>query len=188
MNVNRTPFVRKAPVDLTRCDEPALKALVSGVLGPSFEMREEVDGTFTPDGSRVRIDYVLKASQPLVASGFTDQWFGLEVKAVTNGGKKQALAYAWQAITYSLSTFDGIRPAFVLMFLPLRQILGTDADGYAHYFEALLQRSNVGGLFMRGDAPYQWRMVFGGQTYFSARGGLGGQPQAALKRRVGNSK
>lgn len=74
------------------------------------------------------------------------------------------------------------------MFLPLRQILGTDADGYAHYFEALLQRSNVGGLFMRGDAPYQWRMVFGGQTYFSARGGLGGQPQAALKRRVGNSK
>lgn len=194
---NRNPFVHRMPIDLASYDEPALKEFAVGLLQPYFHIEPEVVGVFKEGQPKVKIDYLLKPNEALVNSGFVDQWIGLEVKATYNGdSKKHVLAYAHQCICYSLAEFtamretctiEGVRPAFVVMFLPFREVFGED-NRYMDLWDSFMMRFNVGSLHVHHYRPYEWRMVFGGQSYYSNKYGLSGQPQGALKRRVGNSK
>ena len=193
----RTPLVRRAPVELSELDEPGLKELAEEILRPYFHIEKEVVGVFKEGQPNVKIDYLLKPGAELVESGFVDQWIGLEVKALNDSdSKKHALAYAHQCICYSIAEFTAlrdtcriecVRPAFVVMFLPFRQVFEED-NRYMDLWDSFLMRFNVGSLHVNHYRTYEWRMVFGGQSYYSNKYGLTNQPQAALKRRVGNSK
>jgi hypothetical protein len=177
------------PPNFSTYDEPRLKLLAQNILAPCFEVEPEVVGKFLPDGSRVVIDYILRPKPALVAKGFIDQPIGLEVKSanVSQPGT-QGLALAWQCITYSMSEFKGQRPAFVLMFLGLSYFWTEPERMIPAMIGALLMRSNVGHLDVNPRDVNTWKLAFGGGSYFSSRYGMGAQPQAALKRRVGNSK
>lgn len=185
-----SPFPHRRPeIDWATCTEPQLWEAAVRTLGGSFEIQREVPGTFLGDGSPVRIDLLLRPRPATVARGFHDAWFGIEIKsAAVKERKKQGLALAWQAITYSLSEFSGRRPAFVLTFLGQGYFWDEQERLVASYLQSLLIRSNVGELRVNGRDQSDWSMRFAGMAYFSNRRGLSPTAWSALKRRVGNSK
>ena len=190
MNSNVSQFRPNVPpADLTRYGEDQLKEIAVRALRNSFSIEPEVTGKFLPDGSNLRIDFLMHPKPHLVSAGFVDAPIGLEVKAPgKEPSVKHAMAYAWQCITYSMSEFRGERTAFVLMFLDMAHFWTPDNMVTANLLKSLLVRSNVGDLTLNPYALSEWRMAFAGVRYFSARDGLSNAPNAALKRRVGNSK
>jgi hypothetical protein len=184
-----TPARPRKPVELASYDEPTLKRLACTALSPYFEIEHEVAGRFIPDGSRVVIDFLLYPKPALIQQGFVNQHIGLEVKAANvTELTKQALAFAWQSVTYSMSSFKGERPAFVLMFLDLPHFWPERERTVANLIKALLVRSNVGSLLLDAWNTTNFKMDFAGVRHYSNRDGLSLHPNAALKRRVGNSK
>lgn len=92
-------------------------------FGKDFIFREEVSGNFIVDNTSVIIDYLMYPKNNLIEMGFEKQWFGVEVKAPGKDAKK-GIQVSWQAITYSQSKFDGIRPVFVLIFPKITDFFG----------------------------------------------------------------
>lgn len=172
-------------LDLSTFDEPRLKRMAIKLLEPSFEIAEEVPGVYLVDHStRVRIDYILTPRPETVAKGFVNAPIGLEVKSphsVTVSG----YALAWQAITYSQSEFQGERPAFVMVF-PAWRWFFDEREQFP--IRALVQYANVGELASGRYKHnwHEWQINFGPAVYYRWDEGLGPQPNAALKRRVGN--
>ncbi|MHC4647722.1 MAG: hypothetical protein ACYTBJ_19830 [Planctomycetota bacterium] len=174
----------KQKIDLSQFDEPRLVAICKRVLAPSFDLQSEVTGKYIIDGSRVRIDLLAMPNKNLIDRGFVPEPIGVEIKspASKNGS---AYAFAWQSVTYALSEFNGIRPAFVVMF--------PSADHFwkherAVHMQQFLQFANVGQLKLGAyrDNWDEWSIAFNVNYFHSARG-LGAIPNAALKRRSGNS-
>jgi hypothetical protein len=94
--------------------------------------------------------------------------------------------FAWQSLTYALSEFDGIRPAFVMMFPGIRHFLSDLAS--VRDVQALLLYGNVGQLELgrTRETQDEWTIKVGPTYYFSVARGLSQTPNALLKRRVGN--
>ena len=147
-------------------------------LKSDFDFRFEVPGMFLVDGTQVIIDILAHPKPHLIERGFIAQWFGVEVKLPT--GEKQMLRVAWQAITYSMSEFNGIRPAFVLIYPPLDTFSYDQAQLYL--LRSLLQKSNV-GEFVLNDA--YWRISFTANYYFDSRRGITKIAGLGTKRHVG---
>lgn len=88
--------------------EDNLKRRVTKALATDFIILEEVPGASLVDQTNVRIDFLLYPKDYLIAEGFTQNWFGIEVKYIKgfwtgDTGKKAQLF--WQAITYAQSIF-----------------------------------------------------------------------------------
>jgi hypothetical protein len=103
--------------------EESLKAKIRA-LSPEFHVREEIRGRHALYDQNVRIDFMLKAREPLIQSGFTSNWFGVECKWITgiNGQTAKTTKLIWQSITYAQSQFqvDGasVTPRFVALLTP----------------------------------------------------------------------
>jgi hypothetical protein len=165
-------------------DEPQLKSYLLQHFGKDFTVRDEVDGSFLVDGTPVEIDYLMYPSEKLIEQGFVKEWFGVEVKAIGEGPKK-GLQVAWQSITYSQSKFDGIRPAFVLIYPPITEFFGAHING--SYIKMLLQKANVGYIEINKFSKV-WKIMFGANSYFYSDMGLSKTPNIATKRNVGSWK
>jgi hypothetical protein len=78
---------------------------------------------------------------------------------------------AWQAITYSLSTFKGIRPPFVIIYPPLSTFEASEhkKEGLI-LLTSLLQKANVGTIEFSRDRS--WKIYAPGAYYFSSKRGL----------------
>lgn len=137
------------------------------------------------DGSKVIIDFLMYPKKHLLDKGFHAGWFGVEVKAPGNDGAKKGLQVAWQAITYSQSEFDDIRPNFVLIYPPLAEFLGGQHEAY--HVMCLLQKANVGYIEIN-EKRGQWKIKFGANAYFYSDKGLSKTPTIATKRNVGSWK
>jgi len=150
----------------------------------SFRVKDEVDGYFLADKTPVRIDFLMYPKQHLIDMGFVEEWFGVEVKE-QGGDAKKGVQVAWQAITYSLSAFDGRRPAFILIFPPFTDFFRTPQDAY--YIKVLLQKANVG--YIESDKWHiKWKIKFGANAYFYSDKGLSKTSTIATKRNVGSWK
>jgi len=164
-------------------NEDELKSYLLKHFAQGFEVRVEVEGRFLVDDSKVVIDYLMRPKPDLVEKGFVPAWFGVEVKSPEGEGAKQGLRVAWQAITYSQSKFDGVRPAFVLIFPPLAEFFSTPGEVY--YVVCLLQKANVGSIEIDGKKK-KWKVKFGSNAYFYSDRGLSKTPNVGIKRHVGS--
>lgn len=162
-------------------DETELKAYLVKRLQFDFEIVPEVPGSFLVDGTRVVIDYLFHPRPHLVERGFEDGWFGVEVKS-PQGGQAKGLRVAWQAITYSMSEFNGKRPPFIVLYPSLDAFFGSASDAYR--IKTLLQKANV-GYFVLEPQSRAWRIKFGAGLYFHSDTGLSKTPNIATKRNVG---
>ncbi|WP_446010529.1 hypothetical protein [Candidatus Electrothrix sp.] len=165
-------------------NEPKLKSYMLDCFGKDFIVREEVAGNFIVDNTPVIIDYLMYPSEDLIDRGFEKQWFGVEVK-VPGSDAKKGLQVSWQAITYSQSLFDGIRPVFVLIFPQITDFFRTPSDAY--YVKTLLQKANVGYVEVN-ERSKTWKIMFGANVYFYSDRGLSKTPTIATKRNVGSWK
>ena len=157
-------------------DETELKAYLVKRLRFDFEIVPEVPGSFLVDGTRVVIDYLFHPRPHLVERGFEDGWFGVEVKS-PQGGQAKGLRVAWQAITYSMSEFNGKRPPFIVLYPSLDAFFGSASDAYR--IKTLLQKANVGYLSRSLDVLEDRQQVSFSQIQAHKT------PNIATKRNVG---
>jgi hypothetical protein len=173
-------------------NESDLKSCFVEHFTKDFTVIDEVPGRFLVDGSKVAIDYFLYPKPDLIAKGFVAEWFGVEVKSPDREGAKKGLRVAWPAITYRQSEFedhrigqDKIRPAFVLIYPPLANFLGSQREAY--YIVCLLQKANVG--YVEIDAQKgRWHIRFGANSYFHSERSLSKTLNVSTKRNVGSWK
>lgn len=166
-------------------NEAELKKYLLMHFGKDFQVREEVEGHFLVDGSKVIIDFLMYPREHMLDRGFHAGWFGVEVKSPEKNGSQKGLQVAWQAITYSQSEFNNNRPAFVLIYPPLAEFLGGQL--HAYNVMCLLQKANVGYIEI-DEKKAQWRIKFGANAYFYSDKGLSKTPTIATKRNVGSWK
>lgn len=163
------------------------------MLEMDFDIQHEVEGKHLTSGTKVRIDMMLKPKPHL------NLWkwnIGLEVKTfykATHDLQKTA----WQAITYSDSTFEGYgRPDFVLIYPCYHH--GDERNGYSPWSEfergtyygisKLLHYAKAGFLriFTKYDAPV-WEMTVGFTPVADAWTGMKkGNLEGMLKRYYGS--
>jgi hypothetical protein len=184
--------------------EKDVKAKIRRVLEPDFYIKEEVTGRFMPDGTGVRIDFMIAPKMPLIIKGFNDllggdAWIGIEAKGCPEDGKLDTgIQLAWQAVTYSMSEFGDMgRPPFILVCPPLWNFLQKLGGQSSELFTNFLQKSNVGMLeilddkwtLKTNDGKVAYRMKFGSSViYWDSRIGIGNCAHAAIKRNVGTWK
>lgn len=175
--------MKKKKIDLSQFDEDRLRRILVNLLSDDFDIEAEVTGKFLVDGSQVRIDFLATPHQRLIDLGFIDHSIGIEVKSPASKSASPN-KFAWQSVTYAQSEFNGIRPAFVLMFPDVTHFW----DGLiAVKMRQFLEMANVGQLETgRYEHNWrEWRMVFN-NAYYSAKYGMGGVSNEAIKRRSGN--
>ncbi|NJN47474.1 MAG: hypothetical protein HC808_14475 [Candidatus Competibacteraceae bacterium] len=88
--------------------EEILKSKAIQCLSKDFHMREEITGRHAFYNKNVRIDFMLKAKEPLIQHGFSSDWFGVECKWASgvNGQTAKTTKVIWQSITYAQSVFQ----------------------------------------------------------------------------------
>jgi len=173
-------------------DESTLKEIVRASLAPHFLLREEVKGSWLVDGTSVIIDFLLYPKPHILRMGFDPVAVGCEVKSPdTVEPWKKGKRLAWQALTYAQSTFDGIRPAFVVTYPPLEEFFVSERSEHdnelqgaaGHALSSFLQYANVGSLILEES---NWEIRFGSQRYFSKKRGKGKIKNLGTKRIVGS--
>ena len=171
-------------IDLSQFDEPRLTAICKRVLAPDFDLQSEVTGQYLVDGSRVRIDLLAMPKPSLIDRGFIAEPIGIEIKS-PKSKHASAYAFAWQSITYALSEFNQVRPAFVVMFPSVDHFWDHQR---AVHMQQFLQFGNVGQLKLSDYRSnwFEWSIAFN-VNYFHSTRGLGAIPNAAIKRRSGNT-
>jgi len=179
-------FGKNYPIDLADMDEPDVREWIIPWLSQYFEIEEEQKGRFLVDGTEVIIDYLIKAKPELIEKGFIAEKIGFEVKRPSDLKNLSAWA-SWQAITYSMSQFQGERPPFVILFPRIRYFYKNKEEcSHAYALENLLFRANVG--FLDFTERGSWRFDFNGKYYWDSVKGLGDEHHRALKRYVGTKK
>ena len=104
--------------------ENSLKNKIFAKLSSDFEVLDEVWGYHSIYEMRLRVDLLLRAKPHLIASGFTNGWFGVECKWIegVHGQSSKTTRLVWQSITYAQSVFEvngqNIKPKFVAIFTP----------------------------------------------------------------------
>ena len=149
-------------------NEENLKLKLLNKLSNDFYIHEEVEGKHALYNKEVRIDFLLKAKEHLISSGFTDQWFGVECKWIEGENKQtsKVTKLFWQSITYSQSEFviknEKINPLFVAVFVT--EHLHPRIQSHFKSLSQLALYGNVGELFFYNDG--HWGIKF---TYNYAR-------------------
>lgn len=170
--------------------EPELKAWMSAFLSADFDLHGEVKGLHLAHGTGVQIDYIAMAKPHLLAAGFVDQPFGIEVKYINpaEGFSRKAARAFWQTISYTDCEFNLRGEKKQLKFAVLFSNLSFDAErallkqhGAPHEndfvaWRTLLQLANhagVGLIELPGtrEEPKGWALRFSGGTYFVRRDG-----------------
>lgn len=170
-------------------------------LTDDFIIEEEVSGVYPIGNTRVVLDFLLYPRKSLIERGFDSIYFGIETKSpISKNSGAKCIDAMWQAHTYSLSIFNQITPAFVLLYPPpvdefVKYEFNNEKDSdscnmakltYKHTLLRVMQRGNVGCLYIGDD---EWRIYFGvGGSYFSSKKGKGKVKNLGVVRYVGNSR
>lgn len=166
--------------------ETELKQWLVEHLAEDFCLYPEVTGKHAAEGVRVQIDYIAFPKPHLIAAGFVQAHFGVEVKYLNqqDGFSHKASRGIWQTVSYTDSVFEldgqSVRLKFALLFsnlsfadeCSLLEHLGQKYENDHATWHALLQlanHANVGNLEIKGsrDVWKGWKMAFSGGTYFS---------------------
>lgn len=102
--------------------EDELKLWLEAHLADDFDLVREVVGSHLAERTRVQIDYIAYPRPHLVAAGFAQMHFGIEVKFLDpcNGYSSRAARALWQTVSYTDSEFDlagrPVRLKYALLF------------------------------------------------------------------------
>ena len=102
--------------------EDELKLWLEAHLADDFDLVREVVGSHLAERTRVQIDYIAYPRPHLVAAGFAQMHFGIEVKFLDpcNGFSSRAARALWQTVSYTDSEFDlagrPVRLKYALLF------------------------------------------------------------------------
>lgn len=179
--------------------EDELKKIVKNILAEHFVIQEEVRGSHLISGEKVIIDFLIFPKPTLTDRGFEEFWIGLEVKSPrVKEADKNGLKLAWQAITYSHSEFDEIKPALILVYPPIMEFFPeitvlNETNGKNHKYNEgynvarLLQRANVGDLKIYKNN--EWSISFASmQYYFSSNKGRGNVKNVGFTKQIGSTR
>lgn len=180
-----------------------------------FHVYHEVSGTGFVDREieHIRIDFIIKAKDELVAHGFTDKYIGVEVKYLSpitgkgfhgksSRGIFQALSYWYSGARWDLPHEKSVELATVLIFSNLSfqdessYVFGSLDSHYRKVWRSYLSianHANVGELVVKAwnDRMESWAMEYNGAKYYSMHAGRGlvkGNQNVISKRRIGSTK
>ena len=170
-------------------NELELKELLESTIEKDFIVLKEVKGFNQVENRAVRIDYICKARQNIVDIGFTNNYFGIEVKHINDDSKKWRHLLV-QSITYSMSVFyvekQVFRPDFVLVFSNTDKFNTSLDTVLASYFNVgILQRRNEYD-FEKNKSYYngEYAIKFSTQVYYESKVGIKNK-NCALNRYCG---
>lgn len=166
-------------------NEDDLKLLLLEKLSNDFDFKTEVRGINLVEKKIVIIDFLAKAKRHVVGNGFTDEWFGIEVKYIPPLlEEKRMKQVIWQSITYAQSEYGGVRPPFV--FIHTNEY-NTDDSYHEQAIRGALtiaQYGNVGTL--QADSS-GYRFYFDNSYYWkNADGWAKGKHRGGQVRYCGN--
>ncbi|MDF3936260.1 hypothetical protein [Pseudomonas citronellolis] len=180
-----------------------------------FHIHHEVNGTGFVDREieHIRIDFIIKAKDELIAHGFTEKYIGIEVKHLnpitgkgfhgkSSRGIFQALSYWYSGARWDLPNERSVELATVLIFSNLSfqdesdYVFGSLDSHYKKVWKSYLSianHANVGELIVKtwNDKLDFWAMEYNGAKYYSMHSGRGpvkGNANVISKRRIGSTK
>ncbi len=196
-------------------NEDQLKQWFISEFSKWFEIYPEIPGVGYVDREKenVRIDFLLKAKQELIAHGFTDQFIGVEVKYLnpvsgngfhgkSSSGVFQALSYWYSGARWSLADHQNIELATVLIFSNLsfdeeRELIFGSFDSYYkavwNSYLSIANHANIGEILIKtkNNKVTNWQMNYNGGRYFTMdtnRGFTKGNHNVINKKRIGSRK
>ncbi|EJN6829867.1 hypothetical protein ACT7PP_003503 [Vibrio cholerae] len=169
-------------------------------LGTLFDIKEEVKGSWPLDNRPLRLDLLLRPNEKARQLGFDVDAIGIEIKdPQSNESVRKLLDCVMQSYTYTFCEFDGVRPAFVLIYPEIDKFFDEDWEKKHKFDERdkptirekrllrrLMQRANVGELIFKQDQSYVFK--FNAGPFFSSNGGRSGVKGIGLNRYVGSQK
>ena len=172
------------------------------MLGDLFYIQEEVAGRWVIDDSPLRLDLLLRPNEKAKSMGFDVDAIGIEIKdPQSKESVKKLLNCVMQAYTYSFCEFDGVRPAFILIYPDVEKFFDYDwRNKYNSEFteeptkrekyllRRLMQRANVGELIIQQRDSKNYVFKFHGGPYFSSTKGRSKIKGIGLNRFIGSQK
>jgi hypothetical protein len=180
--------------------ESALKRDLIALLFDDFEIIPEAEGRWLLDGSKCRLDFLLRPKPYIIEMGFRATVFGIEVKSpISSESVKKILDCIIQSYTYTLCEFRGVRPDFVLIYPEARHFFehdflnkykGDERNRYrpeeVRMVRRIMQRANVGELTV--SERYRYEIHFAANRYFDPVRGQTHVENIGTTRRVGSRK
>ena len=147
------------------------------MLSDLFYIQEEVAGKWVIDDSPLRLDLLLRPNEKAKAMGFDVEAIGIEIKdPQSKESVKKLLNCVMQAYTYSFCEFDGVRPAFIVIYPDIEKFFDYDwrnkynsvsteepTKREKNLLLRLMQRANVGELIIeqREQRKYIFKFLGG---------------------------
>ena len=180
-------------------NEEEYKKEVVAALSNDFFIEPEVSGTWPLDGRICRLDFLLSPKPHLIAKGFDAETFGIEVKSPSSKESvKKLLDCVLQAYTYTLCSFNGKQPSFVLIYPEIKEFFhhdfvnkykGLEINKYTGreiaLIRQLMQRSNVGELAIKEN---YFKIFFSNSYYYDSNKGRSTIKNLGMVRRIGSKK
>ncbi len=182
----------------TKREDKARKYL-SEKLCDLFYIKEEVIGFWPLDGRQLRLDLLLRPKEKAKSLGFDVEAIGIEIKdPQSKESVKKLLNCVVQAYTYTFCEFDGVRPAFILLYPEIEKFFEHDwihkysksnnekpSHREINLLRRLMQRANIGELIISDD---QYTFKFAFARFFDSRRGRSKVKGLGLNRYVGSRK
>ncbi|NAR87763.1 hypothetical protein [Acinetobacter haemolyticus] len=179
----------------------AKKKLVE-MLSDLFYIQEEVTGKWIIDESPLRLDILLRPNEKAKQMGIDVEAIGIEIKdPQSKESVKKLLNCVMQAYTYSFCEFDGVRPAFILIYPNVEKFFDYDwrnkyksvsmeepTKREKNLLRRLMQRANVGELIIEQMDSKKYVFKFHGGPYFSSTKGRSKIKGIGLNRFIGSKK
>lgn len=168
-------------------------------LSDLFYIKEEVPGSWPIDGRALRLDLLLRPNEKARSMGFDVEAVGVEIKdPKSKESVKKLLDSVVQAYTYTFCQFDGVRPAFIMVYPEVQKFFEQDwihkyskssnekpSRREMNLLKRLMQRANVGELIISED-KYTFKFAF--TRFFDSKRGRSKVKGLGLNRYVGSKK
>lgn len=179
--------------------EDKVRKYIAHKLSDLFHIKEEVPGSWPLDGRPLRLDLLLRPNEKAKSLGFDVEAVGVEIKdPKSKESVKKLLDCVVQAYTYTFCEFDGVRPAFIMVYPEIEKFFEHDwINKYSrsdnekptrremNLLKRLMQRANVGELIISED-KYTFKFAFA--RFFDSKRGRSKVKGLGLNRYVGSQK
>ncbi|PKF31251.1 hypothetical protein [Acinetobacter proteolyticus] len=187
---------------MTQDRENFVKEKLVEMLSDLFYIKEEVSGAWIINGSTLRLDLLLRPNEKAKQMGIDVEAIGIEIKdPQSKESVKKLLNCVMQAYTYSFCEFDGVRPAFILIYPDIEKFFDYDwrnkykcasreepTKREKNLLLRLMQRANVGELIVEQRDSKKYIFKFHGGPYFSSTKGRSKIKGIGLNRFIGSQK
>ncbi|ENI8077364.1 hypothetical protein M2H04_20375 [Vibrio vulnificus] len=185
---------------MSQAREDKARNYLKNFLSEYFEVKEEVPGSWPLDERPLRLDLLLRPKQKAIDLGFDVEAVGIEIKdPQSKESVKKLLDCVMQSYTYTFCEFDGVRPAFVLIYPEIEKFFEEDwVNKYdrsereeptkreKRLLRRLMQRANVGELKIKPNNEFVFD--FGAGPFFRSDKGRSNIKGIGLNRYVGSQK